>query len=263
MSTEIEKEDMFPEPALAEKSYKGSTISLVVAVLITILSFPLIFFTYSFLKVCFGRLAASGNAFYVEHWWDVFTLACALAGPVVILLVGISAHAALGTARLRRALISLPFALLIELCAMAAISNLPIWNLELAQNLNYLGALEHRLRSWDREHGRFPLTNIELDDAVGDIAKPSFYRQGRQPLDFQIEFVPNQSAPYQTTPKRPGVAYYAVDTSGNQFWLTASGLNAVYAERSTMAHTDPLTSSKQPWGNLLVFTDVSVSRKKM
>jgi hypothetical protein len=248
---------------LIEKSHKGLTISLVVAVLIAILSFPLIFFTCSFVKVCFGRLIASANTFYVEHWSDVFTLACALAGPLVLFLVAISAYAALRTTRSRWPLIALPFALVIELWAIAAVPNLPIWNLELAQNLNYLGALEHRLRSWDREHGRFPLTNIELDEAVGDIAKPSFYRQGRQPIDFQIEFVSNQSAPYQTTPERPGIAYYAVDTRGNQFWLTASGLNAVYAEHSRMAHTDPLTSSKQPWGDLLVFTDVSVSRKKM
>jgi hypothetical protein len=156
----------------------------------------------------------------------------------------------------------LPFALIIELCALVVVPNLPYWHLELVENAKYMGSIELRLETWGREHGKFPLTEDELHITLGSATMPSPYRQGGNTLNYQFELVPNQSAPYQTTPKRPGIIYYAVDPNGQQFWLTLSGLNALYADRPSMAHSDPLTSSKQPWGDLLVFTDVIVEYRK-
>jgi hypothetical protein len=153
-------------------------------------------------------------------------------------------------------------ALIIELCALIVIPNLPFWQLELIQNVTHIEPLEHRLKAWSTEHGRFPLTLKELDNVLGSTMMTSPYRQGGNTLNYQVEFVPNRSAPYQTAPARPGIVYYAVDPNGRQYWLTLSGLNAPYADRPSMAHTDPLTGSKQPWGELLVFTSVTNLHRK-
>jgi hypothetical protein len=241
---------------LAEKSRRVSVLSLVVATLIALFSCPLILFTFNSLRICLGRLALSGNAFYVNHWWDGWMLVCFLAGPAVLVLVAIGICSTLRAAWPTWPLIALPVALIVELCALIVTPNLPFWHLELVENVKSMGSVERRLETWGKEHSRFPLTQNELDIALGSTTMTSPYRQGSNTLNYQIEVLPNQSAPYQTTPKRPGIMYYAVDPRGQQFWLTISGLNAPYAGRPTMAHTDPLTSSKQPWGDLLVFTDV-------
>jgi hypothetical protein len=234
---------------LTEKSQRTSTLSLVAAISITLFSYPLLLFTFRFLKILFGEFVLSANVFYVDHWWNTWMLVCCLAGPTVLILVAVGICSALRSTWPTWPLIALPLALIIELCALVVIPNLPFWQLELVQNVTHMAPLEQRLKTWSTEHGRFPVTQNELDNVLSSTTMTSPYRQGGNTLSYQIELVPNQSAPYQTTPTQPGIVYYAVDPNGRQYWLTVSGLNAPYADRPAMAHTDPLQARSNHGAN--------------
>jgi len=108
---------------------------------------------------------------------------CFLAGPTVLILVAIGIYSALRTSWPRWPLVALPFALITELCALVVIPTLPIWHLELVENLKYMGSMEHRLETWDREHGRFSLTQDELNVRSHSLFGPAAKTvQGRRLL---------------------------------------------------------------------------------
>lgn len=246
-----------------EKGQRFTVASLVAVVFLWLLSLPLIQFTWTVVETWVQFHLDKGEPFSIGRWLDATTLALALAGPIVLLLSAIGVLAAIRSEWPRWPVFAVPLGFIVALYAMVCIPNVPLWHSELFGNLNHLGSLEHRLEGWDRIHGRFPLTREEVDSVLGGVAtEPGPYCQRGKRLDYQIEVVLNQTAPYRTSPQQPGIVYYAVDSAGRQFWLTVSGLNAPFSDRVTMARTDAFTASKQPWEGLLVFSDADVRYQK-
>jgi hypothetical protein len=244
---------------MTEKGLRFTVASLVAVALLWLLALPLLQFSWTVVENWVQFHLHKGQLFSIDRWLDATTLALALAGPIVLLLSAFGVLAAIRSEWPRWPVLAVPLGFIVSLYAMVCIPNVPLWHSELFGNLNHLGSLEYRLESWNRIHERFPLTRAEMDSALGAVAtEPGPYRQGGKRLDYQIEVVLNQTAPYRTNPQQPGIVYYAVDSAGRQFWLTVSGIDAPFSDRVTMARTDPFTASKQPWEGLLVFSDANV-----
>ena len=242
-----------------EKGQRFTVVSLVAVVLLWLLSLPMIQFTWTVVGNWMQFHLQQRQLFSIGRWLDATAVALALAGPIVLLLSALGVLAAIRSEWPRWPVLAVPLGFIVAFYAMVCIPNVPLWHLELIGNLNHLGSLEHRLEGWDRIHGRFPLTRAELDSALGGVAtEPGPYCQRGERLNYQLEVVSNQTAPYRTSPQQPGIVYYAVDSAGRQFWLTVSGVNAPFSDRVTMARTDAFTASKQPWEGLLVFSDTDV-----
>lgn len=239
-----------------EKSRRFSTIGLTVAILTGLLSLPLLVFTWSVVHLWIRFWLRPTNAFYIDSWMSTSVLVFALAGPLVILLVLVGALASLRSSWPRWPAIALPVAIVIALYSMIVIPDFPLWDAERIEGIVHLATIEHSLESWGRTNGRFPVTQAEFENAiVKGSQQPSIYRQHDHALSYQLRLLPDQTGPYRTQPESPAIVYYAVTQSGNQFWLTASGLNAAVSNRAAMLKTDPFTASKQPWGNLLVVSN--------
>jgi hypothetical protein len=246
-----------------EKGQRFTVASLVAVALLWLLSLPLIGFTWTVAENWVQLHLRNGQIFSMERWLDATTLALALAGPIVLLLSAFGVLAAVRSNWPRWPVLALPLGFIVALCVRVYIPDVLLSHSELSGNRNHLGSLEHRLEDWDRVHGRFPLTRAELDSSLGGVAtEPGPYCQRGKRLDYQVEVQLNQSAPYRASPGRPGIVYYAVDSTGRQFWLTVSGLNAPFSDRVTMARTDAFTASKQPWADLLVLSDANVFYQK-
>jgi hypothetical protein len=208
-----------------EKGQCFTVASLVAVVFLWLLSLPLIQFTWTVVETWVQFHLQKGEPFSIGRWLDATTLALALAGPTVLLLSGFCVVAAIGSEWPRWTVLVVPLGFVVALYAMVCIPNIPLWHSELIGNLNHLGSVEHLLKEWGRIHERFPLTRAEVDSALGGVAtEPAPYCQSGNRLDYQIEVVLNQTAPYRTSPQQPGIMYFAVDSAGRQFWLTVSGL---------------------------------------
>jgi hypothetical protein len=248
---------------MMEKGQRFTVASLLAVVLLWLLSLPLIQFTWTVVENWVRFHLHKGQLFSIEHWLDATTLALALAGPIVLLLSAFGVLATIRQGWPRWPVLAVPLGFVVALYAMVCIPNVLLWDSELSGNLNHLRSLEHRLEGWARIHERFPLTRAEVDSAVGEVAtEPGPYWQRGKRLDYQIEVVLNQSAPYRPSPQQPGIVYFAVNSTGWQFWLTVSGINAPFSDRVTMARTDAFTASKQPWEGLLVFSEANVHYQK-
>ena len=246
-----------------EKGQRFTVASLVAVALLWVLSLPLIRFTWTVVENWVQLHLHRGQIFSIERWLDATTLALAVAGPIVLLLSAVGVLAAVRSEWPRWPVLAMPIGFIVALYAMVCIPNVLLSHSELSGNRNHLGSLEHRLEDWERIHGRFPLTRAEVDSSLGGVATESGpYFQSGERLDYQVEVVLNQSAPYRTSPRLPGIVYYAVNSTGQQFWLTASGINAPFSDRVTMARTDAFTASKQPWEDLLVLSDANVHYQK-
>ena len=216
-----------------EKWQRFTVASLVAVVFLWLLSLPLIQFTWTVIETWVQFHLDKGEPFSIGRWLDATTLALALAGPIVLLLSAFGVLAAIRSEWPRWPVLAVPLGFIVALYAMVCIPNVPLWHSELFGNSNHLGSLEHRLEGWDRIHGRFPLTRAEVDSVLGGVAtEPGPYCQRGKRLDYQIELILNQTAPYHTSPQQPGIVYYAVDSAGRQFWLTVSGLNAPFSRSS-------------------------------
>lgn len=239
-----------------EKSIRFSTIGLTVAILTGLLSLPLLVFTWSVVHLWIRFWLRPANAFYINSWMSTSVLVFALAGPLVILLVLVGALASLRSSRPRWPVVVLPVAILIALYSMVVIPDFPLWDAERIEEIVHLATIEHSLESWGRTNGRFPVTQAEFENAIAKGSQPpSIYRQHNHALSYQLRLLSDQTGPYRTQPESPAIVYYAVSQSGNQFWLTVSGLNTAVSTQAEMLKTDPFTASKQPWGNLLVVSD--------
>lgn len=239
-----------------EKSRRFSTIGLTVAILAGLLSLPPLVFTWSVVHLWIRFLLRPADAFYTNSWMSTSVFVFALAGPLVILLVLVGAFASLRSSWPRWPVVALSIAIVIALYSMVVIPNLPLWDAERIEGIVHLATIEHSLESWGRTNGRFPVAQAELEIAIAKGSQqPSIYRQDDHALSYQLRLLPHQTGPYRTQPESPAIVYYAVTRSGNQFWLTASGLNSAVSKRAAMLKTDSFTASKQPWGNLLVLSD--------
>ena len=235
-----------------EKSRRFSTISLATALLAALISLPLFKFTWSVADLWIRFWLRPPDVFYIDSWMSSRVLITTLAGLFVLLLVVIGAIASVRASWPRWLIVALPIAIAVTLCSMLNMLNLPLWNTEIIYDSAYLTTIEHSLVEWSRENGRFPTTQNELLNATaGESQIQSIYRQRKHILSHQLYFLPDQDGPYTTQPNQPGIVYYAVNQSGNQFWLTVSGLNLAVSNKPVMLQTDPFTASKQPWGNFL------------
>ena len=91
-------------------------------------------------------------------------------------------------------------------------------------------------QAWANEKGNFPLNGVD----VGQLMTMGAFRLGDSPfqrggatLPYQLEVVPNATGPVMRTP-RPGMIYYAVDTKGEHFWITGTGLPKPIATETVM-----------------------------
>ncbi len=194
-----------------EKWQRFTVASLVAVVFLWLLSLPLIQFTWTVIETWVQFHLDKGEPFSIGRWLDATTLALALAGPIVLLLSAFGVLAAIRSEWPRWPVLAVPLGFIVALYAMVCIPNVPLWHSELFGNSNHLGSLEHRLEGWDRIHGRFPLTRAEVDSVLGGVAtEPGPYCQRGKRLDYQIELILNQTAPYHTSPQQPGIVYYAV-----------------------------------------------------
>lgn len=241
-----------------EKSRRFSTISLAVACMTAPLSLHLIEFAWGMVEAWAKFWLRPASAFYVESWMSKSVLIWALAGPTVLLLIGIGALASLRSSWPRWPVIALPIALVIVLFSLMVFPSAPLRDLEQTRNADHLADVGHFIAMWSGNGNRFPLTQSELEHALRPwLEGPSIYRQQRQTINYQIEFHANQTGPYRANPERPGIVYYAVNQSGSKFWLTISGLNAPFANQPQMMRVDAYTADRQPWGDILVEDDVS------
>jgi hypothetical protein len=239
-----------------DKGRRFSVITLVGVSFLCLLTVPSILFTWKILRIWIDFRLHSRQVFYVEHWLDGSVLGLIFAAPFLLILAVLGALAAIHPSWPKSAALAVPAGITIALYTIICIPNVPLWHSELMQNANHLGFVEHLLDDWYRGHSRYPLTSEELQDALqaqDRIASP--YGRAGERLIYELQFEPRESKPFKTESARPGIVYYAVDTRGEQFWLTVSGLNAPFAERASMARTDAFAASKQPWEGLLVVSD--------
>ena len=204
----------------------------------------------------------ASSQFVVLHWWTRYTIASALFAPVWLTCSGATLF--LVRHRPGLALIALSAFLIIEpiSCASApsfdresgnllGLEMLPFADAERNADRLHLISIDERIKSVG-ETGAFPLSEEELKKLVGNLAfEASPYARGGKRLPFDLRFITIRGVPYSTNPEKPGIVYYAVDSSGKQFVLTMSGLNTPSSSRASMMEEIAWIGSKQPWGGLL------------
>jgi hypothetical protein len=219
--------------------------------------------TYSAVS-CWWRVNhATSSDFVVPHWWTQYTVASALFAPIWIIctcaiLLLVRRRPGIALAALSIFLVAEPIS-----CASAptfdkdsgkilGLEELPFADAERELDMTHLLLIDERIKIRGDDFGKFPLSPESLKDAVGDLAfdiSPYEYRGKR--LSFDLRFITNDGVPYSTDPEKPGIVYYAVNPSGDQFALTISGLNAPIDNRASMMKQESFVGSKQPWGGLL------------
>lgn len=132
------------------------------------------------------------------------------------------------------------------------LEELPLAQAERSADWEHMARIEALLKRVGHDSGAFPTSERDLQTAVGNLAfETSPYEEGRKRLSFDLRFVLNQGVPFTTSPEKPGIVYYAVDSDGRQFVLTISGLNTPISARVSMMKAEAFAGEKQPWGGLL------------
>jgi hypothetical protein len=92
-----------------------------------------------------------------------------------------------------------------------------------------LGHADHSLSDWDDSHGKFPLDERELREALTarPLQEPAIFYQDGRPIAYDVRVVTNANAPAsQPIPTKPGTLVYAISSDGKEYWLTITTLRA-------------------------------------
>jgi hypothetical protein len=83
-------------------------------------------------------------------------------------------------------------------------------------------------QAWASENGSFPLNDgdvVQLMTTGRLRLGDSPFQHGRAVVPYELKVISKASGPVFQTP-RPGMIYYAVDATGQRFWITGTGLSA-------------------------------------
>ncbi len=201
--------------------------------------------------------------FVVAKWWTPYTVMSALFAPNWILCLACTILLVQHWPKFAVVLLA-GFLILEPVSCMAipavhgghgsllGLEELPIAGAERDSNGEFLWRIDRRLMQWGDDYGHFPVTTMELDNAVSSEATTnSPYTLVGRAIPYRIVFIQNDGAPSKMTLGQPGVVNYAVDAGGTQFVLTVSGLNMPVSDKVSMVRESNFVGQKQPWGGLL------------
>jgi hypothetical protein len=209
-------------------------VRLIFFLLIVFLALPE--FTLGFRSLANG-MRAHGDVWSVRHDY--------LGDAVITLIAGFLAvgFAAWGTFRPGKAN-WVRFLVAAGIVLMMAVS-IPNWYM--SPELRANGAMMSRMRdlqtaveSWGNEHGKLPMTDQELRQAVAsahvELGDSPFQRAGK-PLPYKLLAIVN-AGPLPGS-DAPGMFLYTVDAAGTHYWITATTLPQPVA-----AHVVPVRESR-------------------
>jgi len=205
------------------------------------------------------------HAWVVCHWFTPYTIASGLFAPLWCLVVALLLWTSYKQPILGIAALSLCVILLPVSCSSATgfrggegyffgLEEVPFSGAERSVDSAYLACLAERLRRLGHDYEHFPLTEAEIKSIpFGDCIIDSPYWQDGSSIPYTFRVVRNSGRAFGGTPDRPGIVYYSVNTTGKQFVLTISGLNAPVANTPSMGKETAFVGGKQPWGGLLAY----------